>query len=644
MNIMKNFLTQCTKIIAVTLIIGWGVSAVDAWTAPIAPPPGGTVKAPEQTSGTAYKDNAGPVHAAINVSSFDQIKKGMLSIFKSEGNLVSPLGFFKNIVLPNASTSVYVGGTALNNPGFTGVPTDTDLNIPLTINTVGRNSNNALRVLVDPSSVSCPAATPAIINTDATAFRFTNNSNTNTLVDIFAKGIRLTGGNPAKGKILISVDNKGKAVWATPTLASNGKDIIFDTTVSAVGMCQPPIGNQGIFEWRMSDWGQCVNGKQQQTGVCWDVTNNTQATDSSFCSGTAPTMERGCQQESQCTYSSVPKSESCVYGNEVFYRTQNSPNDTGEYDAGFTTVRACLEKKNTGNSCKLREYTDLTDFPKTASAGYSFTNNCSQVNPSNSEQYTIYSVRRSSCAEDVDQASGNVIKGCFVADTLVTLANGNKKPIQDIKIGDKLKSVSGVNTVMELLRPKLGNQPVYSINGDRGFFTANHPFLTTQGWKSIDPKTTRLEIPELEVSELKIGDILVTDTGNIVVRSLAPTVVSKDTQLYNFELDGDHTYYADGFAVHNKEAFPNCNLSDPAAASACNASLACTKNSQCTDKIGGYCNQTLGRCVNAATSPACTTDSDCTGGNACYTFKHQNGAPIGKYCANPVIDSAITLN
>ncbi len=312
MNIMKNFLTQCTKIIAVTLIIGWGVSAVDAWTAPIAPPPGGTVKAPEQTSGTAYKDNAGPVHAAINVSSFDQIKKGILSIVKPDGNLVSPLGFFKNVILPKTSTSVYIGGTALNNPSFTGVPTDADLNIPLTINTVGRESNNALRVLVDPSSVSCPAATPAIINTDATAFRFANNSNTNTLVDIFAKGIRLSGGNPAKGKILISVDNKGKAVWATPKLDTNGKDIIFDTTVSPVGMCQPPIGNQGIFEWRMSDWGQCVNGKQQQTGVCWDVTNNTQATDSSFCSGTAPTMERGCTNEVSCPAGQSGESGKCL--------------------------------------------------------------------------------------------------------------------------------------------------------------------------------------------------------------------------------------------------------------------------------------------------------------------------------------------
>jgi hypothetical protein len=105
---------------------------------------------------------------------------------------------------------------------------------------------------------------------------------------------------------------------------------------------------------------------------------------------------------------------------------------------------------------------------------------------------------------------------------------------------------------MKLLRPTLGNQSVYAINNTESFFTANHPFLTTEGWKSIDPDTTKKEIPDLEVSKLTIGDILITEAGKVLVVSLTPASQSASTQLYNFELDGDHTYFANGYAVHNK--------------------------------------------------------------------------------------------
>lgn len=63
---------------------------------------------------------------------------------------------------------------------------------------------------------------------------------------------------------------------------------------------------------------------------------------------------------------------------------------------------------------------------------------------------------------------------------MVTLADNSKKPIQDIKVGDKLKAVNGVNTVVSLLRPLLGKKDIYSINHEKAFFTANHPFLTTE--------------------------------------------------------------------------------------------------------------------------------------------------------------------
>lgn len=307
MNIMKNFLIQCTKVIAVTLIVGWGVSAI-AWNAPTVQPPStkNIVEAPYKLNDELFTDTASAVFAAINVGVFDQVKKGMLMIVpkqtgeNSKGKFISPIAFFKNTTLPGNKTAIHVGGANAGNPNWgTNVPTN-DRSMPLTLDTTGRTNNDAIKILSEAlPGGQCVLYPNTIIETDTTGFRFTNGSG-NTDVDILAKGIKITGGSPAKGKILISVDSNGNAVWATPKLNSNG-EIVFDTTVSPVGMCQQPVsqGNQGTFEWRMSDWGQCVNGKQQQTGVCWDVTNNTQATDSSFCSGTAPIMERGCSDETQ---------------------------------------------------------------------------------------------------------------------------------------------------------------------------------------------------------------------------------------------------------------------------------------------------------------------------------------------------------
>jgi hypothetical protein len=56
----------------------------------------------------------------------------------------------------------------------------------------------------------------------------------------------------------------------------------------------------------------------------------------------------------------------------------------------------------------------------------------------------------------------------------------------------------------------------------------------------------------IEVSQLKVGDTLVTDHGLVKLRKVYGKSDRTDTQLYNFILDGDHTYYADGYLVHNK--------------------------------------------------------------------------------------------
>jgi len=140
---------------------------------------------------------------------------------------------------------------------------------------------------------------------------------------------------------------------------------------------------------------------------------------------------------------------------------------------------------------------------------------------------------------------------CFTADTIVTLANGIKKNIQDVKFGNVLKGEKTNNKVLGFHQPKL-NGKLYSFNGGRYFVTEEHPFKTIDGWKSINPKKTEKENIGITVTELKVGDTLITDNGLVKIKTINSKSASSDTSLYNFILDGDHTYYADGYLVHNK--------------------------------------------------------------------------------------------
>jgi intein/homing endonuclease len=71
--------------------------------------------------------------------------------------------------------------------------------------------------------------------------------------------------------------------------------------------------------------------------------------------------------------------------------------------------------------------------------------------------------------------------------------------------------------------------------------TGTHPFLSTRGW--------------VTVRELQPGDVLIAAGG----RKETVESVEKRTSLvraYNIEVNGSHTFIADGYVVHNKPPDP----------------------------------------------------------------------------------------
>ena len=148
--------------------------------------------------------------------------------------------------------------------------------------------------------------------------------------------------------------------------------------------------------------------------------------------------------------------------------------------------------------------------------------------------------------------------GCFVAGTLIAMADGTSKPIERVAVGDRVLGRSGSSVrVLHLLRPALGDRPLYAFNGGHPFVTASHPFLTEDGWKAVDPDAARAEVPGLRVGRLAIGDVLVAagpgaDERPVRLRRLEGRPGDPATQLFNLDVGRDNTYVAAGLIVHNK--------------------------------------------------------------------------------------------
>ena len=165
---------------------------------------------------------------------------------------------------------------------------------------------------------------------------------------------------------------------------------------------------------------------------------------------------------------------------------------------------------------------------------------------------------------------------CFTPDTLVMMGNGQYKRIDEVRPGDYVIGEAGrVNRVTEIERVPLAGRKLFSINGSTPFVTAEHPFRTPTGWGSFSPLATAHENPKLRVSVLTPGDrVMVFDAfvesvGNsdgalATAVIIAPqfkefelqTVEMSDGNpedyVFNLLLDGNHTYIANDFLVHNK--------------------------------------------------------------------------------------------
>lgn len=154
---------------------------------------------------------------------------------------------------------------------------------------------------------------------------------------------------------------------------------------------------------------------------------------------------------------------------------------------------------------------------------------------------------------------GGGAASCFVAGTQVTMADGSKKNIEDVTIGEQLLGQDGaINNVTHLDHWPLAGRLLIGINGSGPFKTPEHPLMTKQGWKAFNSQDTieqKPQIAHLMVNgNLEVGDELLMEDGSWVeIKSLEVFENEPEQTVYNFVLDGNHTYFADGILAHNRD-------------------------------------------------------------------------------------------
>ena len=159
-------------------------------------------------------------------------------------------------------------------------------------------------------------------------------------------------------------------------------------------------------------------------------------------------------------------------------------------------------------------------------------------------------VREIANTSNSDSFTYNLDLDCFLADTRILMADGSEKRIAEVEVGDVVMGESGsLNTVTEAQSfDKIDS--VYKINDGDYFVTGGHPFKTTNGWKAMRPTAVAASHVELGVTELSVGDEMIKREGTETV--FAITFMERPVTVYNLAVDGNDTFFANGYLVHNK--------------------------------------------------------------------------------------------
>ena len=152
-------------------------------------------------------------------------------------------------------------------------------------------------------------------------------------------------------------------------------------------------------------------------------------------------------------------------------------------------------------------------------------------------------------------------RACFVSGTLIEMADGTEKPIQDIVVGDFVVSFNEKNNTFENKKVFSINSPIHDdlveyvfSNGTKITCTYDHPFYVNGlNLASYKPTWTnsRYELPS-DVIEIKLGDVFKT-SDNENVKLISINELDKvSVQTYIISVEDNRNFFANKILTHNK--------------------------------------------------------------------------------------------
>jgi hypothetical protein len=154
---------------------------------------------------------------------------------------------------------------------------------------------------------------------------------------------------------------------------------------------------------------------------------------------------------------------------------------------------------------------------------------------------------------------------CFPLDTLLTLADGSKKAVSEMQQGDRVRTISGgeAEVIAPIICHVTPGEITILVNGSIRM-TREHLLRGEDGWLAVDVEfyagwlaEKRRENPGIGIDpaklrQLEVGDHLRTDGGLVRVDSVERLSGSAAETLASIDLDGDKTFFANGYAVESK--------------------------------------------------------------------------------------------
>ena len=157
----------------------------------------------------------------------------------------------------------------------------------------------------------------------------------------------------------------------------------------------------------------------------------------------------------------------------------------------------------------------------------------------------------------------NIPGKCFVAGTPIIMGDGTEKNIEDIEVGDVVKTYNfedeevNENKVVEIETPTHADLIEIEFEDRKNKNTFDHPYwVVGKGWCSYKPEWTK-ERYELGTNQLEVGDICMNqhkdEDGNFgEVKIISITEDVSPVQTYSLTIDSNKNYFANGVLVHNK--------------------------------------------------------------------------------------------